>query len=103
MRFPRTRVGLGRHRVLERLRLAREQVAQHDDRRAGDRAAIGLEQRTATDGVCSFGPLHRQVLGDAEQRIRVARGDRAEPRLNDEVASGLLPAGARQALRERQT
>ena len=102
MRLPGTRVCLRRDRILERQRLAGEQVAQHCDRRAGDGAAVGLEQRAATDNTRGLGPLHRQVLRDTDEGIRVGRGERAEPRLHDEVAGRLLPAGARQAFRERE-
>src|SRR5206468_6635644 len=97
VRLPRTRSRLRRHRVLDGLRLAGEQVAQHHDRRACDGAAIGLEQCAATDRVCVLGPLYRQILSDAEERVRMGCGDRPEPRLHDEVACGQLPAGARQA------
>src|SRR2546425_13290710 len=37
------------------------------------------------------------MLGDTEQRVWVSSGDGAEPRQHHEVASGLLPPGARQA------
>ena len=100
MRLPGARIGLGRDALLERVRRGGKQRAQHGRRCARDRAAIGLEQRTATDVGRSLGLLYRQVLRDADEGVGAVRGDRVLLRLHDQRARGFLPAGAGQAFRE---
>ena len=89
-RKPGTCAPLCLHRVLERLCLRREQIAQHNHGRARDGAGIG-RVTAAPVPPAAFGPLHRQVLRDPEQGVRASRHDGREVGLCDQVCLDRLP------------
>ncbi len=89
-RKPGTCAPLCLHRVLERLCLRREQIAQHSCRRTRDGAGIGPITATPVP-LAAFGPLHRQVLCDTEQGVRPRRHDGCQVGLCDQVCLDRLP------------
>jgi hypothetical protein len=83
------------HHFFQRFNLGWEQVAQHRHGCAGDRATVRL--RTRAYGALGFlGPLHRDVLCDAEQWIGPSGGEGVELGVSNEIARHLLPARTRE-------
>jgi hypothetical protein len=109
LRLARTSIRLRRNHIFERLSLGWEQVAQHRHRRTSDGTTICLETLPAPaanavarritlniwDAGGRLGPLHREVLCHAEERICAPGSERAEAGPSDEIARRLLPDGTR--------